>query len=157
MIQFTDIDKRWLEIVFYFLCRKVFSINLSQQDVIDFIKGYRWTNMFDYDILVKTITEEKILLNDNFIPKRQEFLMIINNDDCRLRISTQTYKTIRELIRDTEYKFDRREVFHAQMKDEINKTEFFPRITSIPKVHETIYSFLLAIRYIADIIKHFKF
>lgn len=153
MIQFNNNDKRWLEIIFYLLCRKIFSINQKQQDIISFINGYRWTNMFNCDILLNTIENEKILIDTNFIPKKQEFITVMNDNDCRLRMDT---RSIRELIRDTEYTFWRKDIFHAAMREEINKTEIYPRLKT-PHIHETIYSFLLALRYIADLIKKIKF
>ena len=84
MIQLNKEDKRWLEIIFYLLCRKIFSINQKQDDIINFINGYRWTNMFDCDILIETIIKEKILLNTNFIPSKQEFLVTMDEPNCRL-------------------------------------------------------------------------
>lgn len=153
MIQFNNNDKRWLEIIFYLLCRKIFSINQKQQDIISFINGYRWTNMFNCDILLNTIENEKPLINTHFIPKKQEFITVMNDNDCRLRMDT---KSIRELIKNTEYTYWKKDIFHAAMKEEINKTEIYPRLET-PHVHETIYSFLLALRYIADLVKKIKF
>lgn len=154
MIAFTNNDKRWLEIIFYFLCRKVFSINQDIDDVYNFINGYRWTNMFDCDKLLKTIRDNKILLDSNFIPSKQEFLVAMDDDNCRLRMGDR--QSIRELIRDTEYTYWNKDIFHSKMKEEIHKTEIFPKLDT-PKIHETIYSFLLALRYIADIVKKIKF
>lgn len=153
MITFNDNDKRWLEIIFYFLCRKIFMINNQFTDIIEFINGYRWTNMFNCDILVNTITEEKILLDTRFIPSKQEFLVMMNDKNCRLRMDK---KSIRELVKDTEYTYWRKDVFHAEMREEINQTLIYPRLDT-PHIHETIYSFLLALRYIADIVKTIKF
>ena len=153
MIQFTQSDKRWLEIIFYFICRKIFSINQRQQDIIDFINGYRWTNMFNCDILIHVIENEKIMINSQLIPKKQEFCVVMGDPNCRLRMDT---KSIRELIKDTEYTYWRKDVFHAAMKEEVNRTEIYPRLTTA-HVHETIYSFLLALRYIADLVKRIKF
>ena len=153
MITFTNIDKRWLEIYFYLLCRKIFSINQKQQDIINFINGYRWTNMFDCDKLITLITDEKILISQKITPTKQEFLITMEHNDCRLRVDS---KSIRELIKETEFSYKRFQVYHAQLKEEINPTEIFPKL-EIPKIHETIYSFLLAIRYIADLVKKIKF
>lgn len=153
MIPFNNNDKRWLEIIFYFLCRKIFMINNQFTDIIEFINGYRWTNMFNCDILVNTITEEKILLDTRFIPSKQEFLVMMNDKNCRLRMDK---KSIRELVKDTEYTYWRKDVFHAEMREEINQTLIYPRLDT-PHIHETIYSFLLALRYIADIVKTIKF
>lgn len=153
MINFNNYDKRWLELIFYFICRKIFNINQRQQDIIEFIQGYRWTNMFNYDILISAIENEKILINSTFIPKKQEFLATINNDNCRLRIDR---RSIRELIKNTEFTYWNKDIFHAKMKEELNQTEIFPKLTT-PKIHETIYSFLLALRYVADLVKKIKF
>ena len=153
MITFNNNDKRWLEIIFYFLCRRIFMINNKFTDIIEFINGYRWTNMFNCDILVNTITEEKILLDTRFIPSKQEFLVMMNDKNCRLRMDK---KSIRELIKDTEYTYWRKDIFHAEMREEINQTLIYPRLDT-PHIHETIYSFLLALRYIADIVKTIKF
>ena len=150
---FTNEDKRWLEIIFYLLCNKVFSNNNSQTDVLNFINGYTWTNMFDYDILVNAIEKEKLLLNSQVIPSKHEFIITMDHPKCRLRLKTNP---IYELIRDTPYTYRRKDVFHAKMKEEINITPLFPKLTT-PRIHETIYSFLLAIRYIADIVKQIKF
>ena len=109
--------------------------------------------MFNCDILINAIEKEKILINSNLIPKKQEFITVMNDNDCRLRMDT---KSIRELIKDTEYTYWRKDVFHAAMREEINKTQIYPRLTT-PHVHETIYSFLLALRYIADLVKKIKF
>lgn len=109
--------------------------------------------MFNCDILITAFEQEKILLNQYFIPSKQEFLVAMDDKNCRLRMDAQS---IRKLIEDTEYKYWRRDRFRAEMKEEINPTEIFPRLKT-PKVHETIYSFLLALRYIADIVKKIKF
>lgn len=153
MIKFINNDCRWLEIIFYLLCRKIFSINQKQSDIIDFINGYRWTNLFDADILIDTIEQEKILLNTRFIPSKQEFLVSMNDPNCRLRMDK---RSIRELVKNTEYTYWRRDIFHAEMKEEINKTELYPKLSN-PNIHKAIYSFLLALRYIADLVKKIKF
>lgn len=153
MIEFNNNDKRWLEIIFYLLCRRIFLINQSQKDIIDFINGYRWTNMFDCDTLIKVITKDKILLDSHFAPSKQEFIVVMNDNDCRLRMDKHS---IRELTRDTEYTYWRKDIFHAQMKEEINKTLIYPRLSN-NHIHKTIYSFLLALRYIADLVKKIKF
>ena len=153
MITFNNDDKRWLEIIFYFLCRKIFSINHKLSDITDFINGYHWTNMFNCDILLQAIEKEKILLNTKLVPSKQEFITVMNDNDCRLRMDT---KSIRELIKNTEYTFWRKDVFHAAMKEEIHKTEIYPKLIT-PHIHETIYSFLLALRYTADLVKKIKF
>lgn len=153
MITFSEYDKRWLEVIFYFLIRKIFSINQNTKDIINFINGYRWTNLFDCDILISTIDHKKLLLDSHFIPSKQEFLTLMNYDNCRLRMDK---KGIRELIKDTEYTYWKKDIFHAAMREEINQTLIYPRLTE-KNIHKTIYSFLLAIRYIADIIKTIKF
>ena len=153
MINFNNTDKRWLEIFFYFFCRKIFSNNNKQSDVIKFIEGYRWTNMFDCDKLLSLITEHNFLSDQNIVPSKQEFLITMEHNDCRLKTNRGS---IWELIRDTEFSYKRFQIYHAQMKEEIKPTEIFPKLT-IPKIHETIYSFLLALRYIADIVKKIKF
>lgn len=153
MINFNNNDKRWLEIIFYLIIKKIFSINMQQKDIINFIEGYRWTNLFDCDILINAITKHKILLNSNFIPTKRELVVVMNDNDCRLRTDK---RSIRELIKDTEYTYKNKDIFHTKMKEEIYKTEIYPRLT-IPKVHETIYSFLLALRYVADLVKKIKF
>lgn len=153
MIQFTNTDKRWLEVIFYFFCRKVFGINQKQSDVISFIEGYRWTNMFDCDILIDIVNKEKILIDQNFAPTKQEFLALMNDPDCRLRMQKSG---VIELVRDTEYRYDRVTVFHALMKEEVNRTIFNPKLTT-PNVHKAIYSFLLALRYVATLVTKIKF
>ena len=154
MIHFNNIEKRWLEIVFYLICNKIFSINQKTSDIVNFIEGYRWTNMFKCDILIDTITKDKILLDINFIPNTHEFCITLadKTPDCKLRI---TSKPLFELIRGTSFKYFKGAFFRAQMKEEIQKTEIFPKLNT-PNIHETIYSFLLALRYIADIIKTIK-
>ena len=152
MIKLTDNDRRWLEIVFYFLCRKIFNINQEQSDIFNFILGFRWTNLFDYDILIKAVKEE-ILTKSDIKPSKHEFVIVMDDKDCRLRMDTSS---INELIRGTEYTYYKKDRFHAAMKEEINKTVITPKLKT-KHVHETIYSFLLAIRYIADIIKKIKF
>lgn len=153
MITFNNEDKRWLEIIFYLLCRKIFSINQKTSDIIDFIKGYSWTNMYNCDTLLTIIQKEKLLINPNLAPSKREFIVTMTHNNCRLRAERQS---IHELIKDTEYRFRRTDVFATQMKEEINKTELFPKLQT-HNAHETIYSFLLALRYIADIVKKFKF
>lgn len=153
MIKFNNDDRRWLEITFYLICRKIFSINQKQQDIIDFINGYRWTNMFNCDILINTLTNHKILLDTNFIPSKQEFLTIMNDDNCRLRMDK---RSIRELVKDTEYTYWKKDIFHAAMKEEVDPTLIYPRLSDL-RIHKVIYSFLLALRYIADLVKKIKF
>ena len=153
MINFNNYEKRWLEIVFYFLCRKIFSINQNQQDIIDFIKGYRWTNLFEYDILIDALTKHKILLDNSIAPSKREFIVAIAHPECRLKMHRTS---IQELIRNTEYTYKKRDRFHTAMKEEIIPTEIFPKFNT-PRLHETIYSFLIALHYITDIIKTIKF
>lgn len=153
MITFNNTEKRWLEIIFYMFCNKIFSINQKTSDIIDFIKGYRWTNMYNCDILINAILNENILTNDNFVPKRHEFCVVMSSSDCKLHI---TQKPMFELIHGTNFKYFRGDFFRAQMREEIQKTEIFPKLTQ-PKIHDTIYSFLMSIRYIADIIKAIRF
>ena len=153
MIQFNNTDKRWLEIIFYLLCRKIATLNQKQSDLLDFIKGYRWTNMFDYDKLISLITKNKILLDPNIPPSKHEFLITMEHPDCRLRIDK---RSVRELIKGTEYTFHKHQIFHAKMKEEVNPTEIFPKLNE-PNAHETIYSFLLSLRYIAELVKKIKF
>ena len=73
--------------------------------------------------------------------------------NCRLKVHPTP---IFELIRDTEYTYERFQRYRAKMKEEVNPTELFPKM-NVPDVHETIYSFLLAIRYVADLVKKIKF
>ena len=153
MLKFNNTEKRWIEIIFYLLIRKIFSINQNQNDIIKFIEGYAWTNMFDNAKLISVIKNNKILLDENFIPNTHELLITLDHPECRLRIKT---RSVQELIKDTNYKYTHQTKFHAQMKEEITITPLFPKLT-IPNIHETIYSFLLATRYIADIVKTIKF
>jgi len=153
MINFNNYEKRWLEIVFYLLCKKIFSINLNQNDIIDFIKGYRWTNLYKYDILIDALTKQKILLSNDFAPSKREFIVAIAHPECRLKIHRTSIQT---LIQGSEYTYKKRDRFHTAMKEEIIQTEIFPKL-SIPQIHETIYSFLTAVRYTADIVKTIKF
>ena len=153
MVTFNNDDRRWLEIIFYLLCRKIFMINQKQQDILDFINGYRWTNMFDCDILINTIKKDKILVDSNFIPSKREFITVMNDNNCRLRTDK---RSIRELIADTEYTYKNSDIFRTAMKEEVDPTLIYPRIQN-NHVHETIYSFLLALRYIGDIVKPIKF
>lgn len=153
MIELKNTEKRWLEIIFYLLCRRIYSINQNKQDIIDFINGYRWTNMFDCDILISTIEKEKLLLNPNIIPSKYEFLITMQHPECRLNIKPQA---IFELTKETEYKYRKKYVYHAKMREEIKPTTLIPKI-DIPNIHETIYSFLITLRYIGDIVHKIKF
>ena len=153
MIELKHNEQRWLEIIFYLLCRKIYSINHNTQDIIDFINGFRWTNMFNCDILIETLEKEKILLNPNIIPSKHEYLISMNHPECRLRI---TPKALYQLTKGTEYKYKRKYVYHAKMREEIKPTTLIPKI-DIPNIHETIYSFLITLRYIGDIVHKIKF
>lgn len=153
MIQLNNYEKRWLEIIYYLLCRKIFSINQNQNDIIDFINGYRWTNLFKYDILISALIKDKILLSSDIAPSKHEFIVTIDNPECRLRIDKHS---IYLLIKNTEYTYKKKARFKAEMKEEVHKTEIFPKLNT-PHLHETIYSFLTAIRYTADIVKSIKF
>ena len=153
MIHFNNTEKRWLEIYFYLLYRKIFSINQKNTDIMDFIKGFRWTNMFNYDKLINIVKTQKILLDENIKPRKHELLIALEHPDCRLKvIPTPIY----ELIRDTEYTYERHRRYHAKMKEEVNPTELYPKLR-VAGIHETIYSFLLAIRYVGDLVKKIKF
>jgi len=153
MLKFNNTEKRWIEIIFYLLIRKVFSINQSEKDIIKFIEGYAWTNMFDNDKLISVIANNKILFDLDFTPSKHELLITLDHPECRLRIEP---RSVKELIKDTSYTYTQRKRFHAQMKEEITVTPVFPKLT-IPDIHDTMYSFLLAVRYIADIVKTIKF
>ena len=151
-MQILDKEKRWLEIIFYLICNKIFSINNNIQDIFDFIKGYQWTNMFEYDIIISALTKEKILLNSTFIPTKYEFLVGILYQNKWLQVKPEILK---ELTKDTPLRHTRYQLFHTKMKEEIAPTELHPKLT-IPKIHETIYSFLLALNYISNIVKSIK-
>ena len=58
MIKFTKTEKRWLEVIYYLLANYIYSINENKEDIMTFLEGYRWTNMFDCDKLKKE-TEKK--------------------------------------------------------------------------------------------------
>jgi len=153
MVNFTLAEKRWLEITFYLLCRKVFTNNNSINDVKEFINGFRWTNMFNYDRIIKYIDEDKILLNPNFTPTKQEFLLCMSNTHCRLKMKKYA---IKELVYNTEYKYTKADVYKAQMKEEVYEpTLLTPKSTRIA-IHETIYSFFLSLKYISDIFRQTK-
>lgn len=154
MIHFNNEDKRWLEIIFFLICKKIFDNNLREDDIIDFINGFRWTNMFDCDILIKTIKKRKILLDSNFIPSKHELIVTLYHNNCRLRMQK---RGIYELVRNTKYKHTQREVFKTKLKEELNLTLIFPKLDNIPKLHATIYSFLLAIDYMGGITHNIKF
>lgn len=151
-MQILNEEKRWLEIIFYIICNKIFSINNNIQDILDFIKGYQWTNMFDYDILINTITKNKILLDTNFVPTKYEFLVGVLHMNKWLKVQP---KTLKELTKDTPLRHTQYQLFHIQMKEEVTHTSLNPKLTQ-PKIHETIYSFLLALNYVSDIIKNIK-
>lgn len=153
MIKFNNEDKRWLEIIFFLICKKIFDINLKESDIIDFINGYRWTNMFNCDILINAIEKNKIMLNSNFIPTKYELMVVLYHNNCRLRMQK---RGINELVRKTKYAHNKREVYTTSLKEELNKTIVFPKL-NIPKIHATIYSFLLALRYIGGIVNLIKF
>ena len=109
--------------------------------------------MFDYDKLISLIMKNKILLDPNIPPSKHEFLITMEHPNCRLRIDR---RSVRELIKGTEYSFQKHQIYHALMREEVNPTEIFPKLNE-PNVHETIYSFLLALRYVAELVKKIKF
>ena len=154
MIKLNNYDKRFLEVLFYLICRKIYSNNNNTQDVIDFIYGYKWTNLFRYDILIQAFHEEHILNNTNLIPSKQEILIIFEHPQARLRI--RRAGTIFELIRDTNYDYKRASRYKAKMYEEVYPTEIIPKMQT-KNIHETIYSFLISIRYFGDLIHNVKF
>lgn len=155
MIHFNNTDKRWLEIIFYLICKRIYENNYKISDVTEFITGYRWTNMFNYDKLIRIIEKENILFNTEFIPSKQELQLIFEDNTSRLRIP---YTALKRLLYNTKININRCTIFRAKMVEEIAETTttFYPRLTT-PKAHATIYSFLLALRFIADIVKFIKF
>ena len=151
MIEFSDLDKRWLEIVFYLFCRKIFDLNQNQNDILEFIKGYQWTNMFDYATLEKIILEEKLMINYRIIPNNHEFILVIDHPDTRLRL-----KKVWPLIEETEYNYSLKKRYRVLLEEELAPTTITPKLTT-KKAHETIYSFLLAVRYMSQFTTQFKF
>ena len=145
----NETEKRWLEVMFYLLCRKIFSINHNIEDVKNFIKGFCWTNMFDYDTLINVLTTQQILDNSYFIPTKQELILLINDPNCKLNVDRSS---LRELIKFSEYQINRHITFHTLMRNEINPLQIFPKLT-LPNIHTEIYSFLLAIQYTTKLVK----
>lgn len=155
MIRFTQAERRWIEVIFYLLCKRIYENTKKISDIKDFITGYRWTNMFDYDTLINTIEKHNILFNTNFIPSKHELLNILQDPNIRLKIKPQALNPL--LWYHASFRITRKTLFRAKMKEEVlpSPTDYYPHL---PRgIHETIYSFLLAVRYIADIVKQIKF
>ena len=83
-MQLNDSEKRWLEINFFLMCKKIFNNRETYSDLEKFFRGFEWTNLYDCDILIKTINNECILYNPNVQPSNRNINNIVNVDNITL-------------------------------------------------------------------------
>lgn len=145
MIKFTKTEKRWLEVIYYLLANYIYSINENKEDILTFLEGYRWTNMFDCDKLKKE-TEEIIQTVQDTLTQ-YEVVLLFSNPNCRLKVDN---KTLRNLLSCTRYRYNRQSIFKTELVSEVRTIpEPIPRV--LTNIHLQIYQFLLALKYIAKI------
>ena len=137
----TGTELRWLEIVFYCFCKSIFNKTQKIDTVEDFIYGFRWTNMYDYDKLIKVIKEENILFSTNFIPKEREFIIVMDSN-IKYKIPT---KVIYKLVKIVHIIYSRPHRYRVMLQEEINQTPILPKLKT-KGIHKEIYNFLNALR-----------
>ena len=148
MIKFTKTEKRWLEVIYYLLANYIYSINENKEDILTFLEGYRWTNMFDCDKLKKE-TEGIIQTVQVCIRNIQQIkrVLLFSNPNCRLKVDN---KTLRNLLSCTRYRYNRQSIFKTELVSEVRTIpEPIPRV--LTNIHLQIYQFLLALKYMAKI------
>lgn len=147
-MQLNSVEKRWLEINCYLLCNKIYQNNNNYNDIEDFFKGFRWTNLYNYDILIKSLRETNLLFNTSLQPSKYEFALCLQASK-RFKYSK---KALIELAKPANYFYYGSYLTKIRLQEEIKeeKTIILPKI-KIKKFHETYYSFLLAARYHGDL------
>ena len=154
-MQLNDTEKRWLEINFYLLCNKIYTNTYQYEDIISFFKAFNWTNLFDYDIIIKTLNDTNLLFDPSARPSRYEFLLHLYQPNCRFHY---TKEALKQLAKPAKYPYYANQIYKTQMREEVKteKTKLLPRF-KIKGFHEAYYSFLLTLRYIGQLYgKHIK-
>lgn len=141
----NETEQRWLEIMFYCFCKSIFNKTQKIEYLEDFIYGFRWTKMFDYDKLIKAIKEENILFNTNFIPKEREFIIVMDSD---IRYKAET-KYIYKFVKLIGINYSRAHRYRVLLQEEERPTEVFPKLRT-RGIHKEIYNFLKAIKQFGD-------
>ena len=151
-MQLNDVEKRWLEINFYFLCKKIYSTNENFQDIENFFKAFSWTNLYDCDKIIKTFNNTNILVNIDIIPSKREFLVCLDQPSTTCRFQ---YKkdALNELAKPLGYRYYSQQIYRERMRQEVEpvKITLFPKI-KIKEFHEAYYSFLLTLKYFSDLL-----
>ena len=150
-MQLNDVEKRWLEINFYFLCKKIYSTSENYQDIENFFKAFSWTNLYDCDKLIKTFNDTNILINPTIIPSKREFLVCLDQPTklCRFQYKKEA---LDELAKPLGYRYFAKAIYVERMRQEVDtvKITLFPKI-EIKSFHEAYYSFLLTLSYFSDL------
>lgn len=141
----NNTELRWLEIMFYCYCKSIFNKTQKIELLEDFIYGFRWTKMFDYDKLIKAIKEENILFNTNFIPKNREFIVVTNS---KIKFKTST-KILYKLAKIIKINYSIQSCYRVKLQEEVQPTEVFPKLQT-RGIHKEIYNFLKAIKQFGD-------
>lgn len=151
-MQLNDVEKRWLEINFYFICKKIYNTNENFQDIVDFFKAFNWTNLYDCDKIIKTFNDTNILINPNIIPTKREFLVCLDQPAklCRFQYKKDA---LNELAKPLGYYYYSKAVYTERMRQEVDqiKITLFPKI-KIKNFHEAYYSFLLTLSYFSNLL-----
>lgn len=154
-MQLNDSEKRWLEINFFLLCKKIFNNREMFTDVENFFKAFEWTNLYDYDILIKTLNNECLLYNPNVQPSKREFLLMLDLQNCRFKYDKYS---LHQLAKPLGFKISNTAIYTERMRQEVAevKQELYPKFTT-KGFHDAYYSFLLALRYCGVLYsKHIK-
>lgn len=138
-------EKRWLEINFYLLCKKIYLNREQYSDLEEFFKAFRWTNLYDYDIIIKTINNLNILHDPYVRPSQYEFLLHLDYKHCRFKYTPEALK---QLAKPSKYRYSKTQIYRVRMREEIlkEKTTLLPKF-NIKDFHEAYYSFLLTLQY----------
>lgn len=154
-MQLNNSEKRWLEINFFLMCKKIFNNRETYSDLEKFFRGFEWTNLYDCDILIKTINNECILYNPNVQPSKREFLLMLDLKNCRFKYDKYS---LHQLAKPLKYNFSNTAIYTERMRQEVAevKQELYPKFTT-KGFHDAYYSFLLALQYCGTLFsKHIK-
>lgn len=151
-MKLNDVEKRWLEINFYLMCRYIQQYSSDYKDIENFFKGFRWTNLYDYDTIIKTLDTTNITINPEYYPSKKEFLVCLDQPSKKCRFQ-YTLEALKLLAKPAGYSFSAQSVFRNRMREEVATTKItlFPKI-KIKHFHEAYFSFLLTLQHLGNLL-----
>lgn len=139
----NDAEKRWLEIIFYFLCHRIYLTNKSYDDIYNFFKAFHWTNQYESDTLIKTLEETNIIHNLELKPSKYELNIAMLHPKIRFKMSQYARD---QLFTPFKYRITPSTAYRTAMREETltEPTELYPKFKN-KTFYDAFYSFLLVV------------